>query len=571
LLLELSMKNIGVIEDATVEFSPGLNVITGETGAGKTMVLTALSIVLGGKSEGERIRSGSERLSVAARFSLPSKAGEELAGLLEEHDPEIEDGELLLSRSVTRDGKSRAHLAGASASASLLSDFGRELLEIHGQHATLYLSKSSRQRDLLDRFCGEKLVKALEKYRRALDEYKELQERIDELESAAKNREKELESLRELAEAAKILKPRSGELGELEVQIKRAESLDLLRTAAAGAQSALDSEEMGAYTAIQQARRYLSNARGRDPELDSIADRIDDLSFDLGEISSEVERFMASFGGAEVSLDDLQQRRAQLLSFAKRFGRGNDKNESLESAIEDARTAQSRISDLSGGDSRISELRQELDARFAKLQDAASALTSVRISSAEKLSADVTSELHELAMPTGKFQCNITSENGGSVSDFGPNGVDEVTMIFTAHGGELLPITKAASGGELSRLMLAIEVVAASIHPKETYIFDEIDAGVGGKAALEVGRRLRALSKKSQVIVVTHLPQVALWADRHLMVTKESGAITQSSISVVDGRSREVEIARMLSGLESSEHAQEHARELLDLRNREVG
>jgi DNA repair protein RecN (Recombination protein N) len=183
----------------------------------------------------------------------------------------------------------------------------------------------------------------------------------------------------------------------------------------------------------------------------------------------------------------------------------------------------------------------------------------------------VSKELHGLAMPTGKFHCNVTSANGESISDFGPNGVDEVSMVFTAHGGELLPINKAASGGELSRLMLAIEVVVAGVHPKETYIFDEIDAGVGGKAALEVGKRLRALSKGSQVIVVTHLPQVALWADHHLLVRKESGAITQSAISLVDGRSREVEIARMLSGVESSEHAQEHARELLDLRNLEVG
>ena len=571
MLLELSMKNIGIIEDASVEFSPGFNVITGETGAGKTMVLSALAIVLGGKGDGERIRSGSERLSVAARFSLPSKASAELKQLLEDHDPEIEDGELLLSRSVTRDGKSRAHLASMSASASVLSDFGRELLEIHGQHATLYLSKTSRQRDLLDRFCGEKLAKVIESYRMTLAEYKELQERIEELESATKNRDSELESLRELAEAAKVLKPRSGELGELEVQIKRAESIDLLRTAAAGVQSALDSEDAGAYTAIQQARRYLSSARGRDPELDSISDRIDDLSFDLGEISGEIERFIASFDGTGVSLDDLQHRRAQLLSFAKRFGKGDDRNESFESAITESLSVQSRINDLSGGDSRIGELREELRTKFSTLRKVATSVTEIRSTSATELSVLVSKELHGLAMPTGKFHCNVTSANGESISDFGASGVDEVSMVFTAHGGELLPINKAASGGELSRLMLAIEVVVAGVHPKETYIFDEIDAGVGGKAALEVGKRLRALSKGSQVIVVTHLPQVALWADHHLLVRKESGAITQSAISLVDGRSREVEIARMLSGVESSEHAQEHARELLDLRNLEVG
>lgn len=565
------MKNIGVIEDATVEFSPGFNVITGETGAGKTMVLTALSIVLGGKSDVDRIRSGSERLTTAARFSIPAKPSTELSELLEEHDPEIEAGELILSRSMTRDGKSRAHLANVSASASVLADFGRELLEIHGQHATFYLSKTARQRDLLDRYCGQTLLAHLEEYRTLLSHHQNLSERIDELERATKNREIELESLRELSDAYRVLKPESGELTRIESQIKRAESLDLLRSAATGAQSAVDNEENGAVTAIQQARRLLSSAKGRDTELDSIGERIDNLSYDLTEISSELERFLGGFEGPEASLDELQQRRSQLLNFAKRFGKGTERNEALESAIALASEAKSRISDLSGGDSRIGELRKELAAQFLKVKESAEKVSVIRKNGAKSLSSAVTNELHELAMPSGVFSCEVKSESAASIESFTINGIDEVSMIFSAHGGELLPINKAASGGELSRLMLAIEVVVASIKPKETYIFDEIDAGVGGKAALEVGRRLRALAKESQVIVVTHLPQVALWADQHLLVTKESGSITQSSITIVDGKSREVEIARMLSGLESSEHAQEHARELLDLRNREVG
>lgn len=565
------MKNIGVIEDAIVEFSPGLNVITGETGAGKTMVLTALSIVLGGKSDVDRIRSGSERLTTAARFSIPKSPNEDLSRLLEEHDPEIEEGELILSRSLTRDGKSRAHLANVSAAASVLADFGKELLEIHGQHATFYLSKSARQRDLLDRYCGQKLQIALADYQKIISQYQILFERIVELERAKKNREIELETLRELSDAYRSLKPQIGELNKIESHIKRAESIDLLRSAAAGAQSSVDGEETGAIASIQQARRFLNSAKGRDSDLDSIGERIENLSYDLTEISSELERFLAGFEGPEASIDELQQRRSQLLNFAKRFGIGSDKDEALDSAISRANETNSRIADLTGGDSRIDELRNELSTLFSKLKEAANEVSVLRIQGAKRLSNDVTKELHELAMPTAIFSCEVKSESGDSIENFASSGVDEVTMLFSAHGGELLHINKAASGGELSRLMLAIEVVVASTQPKETYIFDEIDAGVGGKAALEVGRRLRSLAKESQVIVVTHLPQVALWADRHLLVTKESGSITQSSISIVDGRSREVEIARMLSGLESSEHAQEHARELLELRNREVG
>jgi DNA repair protein RecN (Recombination protein N) len=269
-----------------------------------------------------------------------------------------------------------------------------------------------------------------------------------------------------------------------------------------------------------------------------------------------------------VRLEELISRRVGLKNFAKRYGVGSDLNESLDVAIERAEQAEERMLDLQGGEDRIASLRKDEQEILKQLITASTSLSKLRAQFAASLDSKVTKELQALAMPKAYFKCAVTpTENLLEEGEFGAFGNDEIEMLFAAHaGGELLPISKAASGGELSRLMLALEVVVAETSPKGTYLFDEVDAGIGGKAALEVGKRLKKLAEFAQIIVVTHLPQVAIWADNHLRVFKDStGSITESSISKVESTEREIEIARMLSGLEESEHAQEHARELLDL------
>jgi DNA repair protein RecN (Recombination protein N) len=573
LLEEINIRSLGLIDSATIEFREGFNVITGETGAGKTMLLNALALILGQKADADYIRQGQDRAVVSGRFRLPEKISEDLSALINEHEPEIEESSILLSRQLGRDGKSKAQLSGSSTTASTLISFADQLIEIHGQHANLVLTKANKQREILDIFAGQGFSIALLAYQDALKSYQVLRKEIAELKKALGDRDSEIKSLEELVNDFAKLKPQGSELSQLEALISKLESVEDLRIASLGAQQALSDEEAGALNSLHSAKKSLTGAKGRDAQLDQIADAISEKLFDLIDAASDLDRYLDSLSADPQALELAQSRRAALSSFAKKYGSASDKSEALSEAIVKAEGARNRIKDLSGGDDRLAEMGRELEELRAKLLDAAETLSVLRADSAKKLSSSVTKELVELAMAKAVFEVRIESRDGGSDDHFSPFGLDEVFMLFTAHsGGELLPVSKAASGGELSRLMLALEVVLAGSYPLGTYVFDEVDAGVGGKAALEVGRRLRKLAMNSQVIVVTHLPQVALWADNHILVEKDSnGLLSSTSIKSLSDQEREIEIARMLSGIEESEHAQDHARELLNLRFSDVG
>ena len=573
LLEEINIRSLGLIDSATIEFKEGLNVITGETGAGKTMLLNALSLILGQKADADYIRQGQERAVVSGRFRLPEKINQELKILIQEHEPEIEESSILLSRHLGRDGKSKAQLSGSATTASTLISFADQLIEIHGQHANLVLTKANKQREILDIFAGQGLFTALLAYQEALKNYQVLRKEIAELKKALGDRDSEIKSLEELVNDFAKLKPQGAELSQLEAQISKLESVEDLRIASLGAQQALSDEEAGALNSLHSAKKSLTGAKGRDAQLDQIADAISEKLFDLIDAASDLDRYLDSLSADPQALELAQSRRAALSSFAKKYGKSGDKNEALAEAMDKAEGAKNRIKDLSGGDDRLAEMGRELEGLRAKLLEVATSLSALRVQSAKKLSSSVTKELVELAMAKAVFEVRVESKDGNSDDHFSPFGLDEVFMLFNAHsGGELLAVSKAASGGELSRLMLALEVVLAGSYPLGTYVFDEVDAGVGGKAALEVGKRLRKLAMNSQVIVVTHLPQVALWADNHILVEKDSnGLLSSTSIKSLSDQEREIEIARMLSGIEESEHAQDHARELLNLRFSDVG
>lgn len=568
-LEEISIKGLGVIDSATIEFTPGLNVITGETGAGKTMVITALSLVLGGKADSDLIRKGSERLVSSGRFALPSKLPISLRELIEEHELGLQEAEILMTRTVNSDGKSRAQIEGLPTTAAVLGTFANELIEIHGQHGTLQLNKPVKQRELLDAFGGSDLEELLTNYQNLLSEYKDVTTRIAELERAAKDRDQEIEELSALVSDYNKLKPASEEFALLEAEIGKLESVEEIRIAIEQASAALDSDEEGAISIVNKARRAIQSVRNKDPKIEEMAARIDETFYSISDVASEIGSYLEQLSADPARLDELISRRVGIRSFAKRYGSGADLSQALDTGIERAKAAKGRIADLQGGDNRIEELKGESQTLLKDLVKASNQLSKMRVEIAGTLSQKVTHELQSLAMPKANFRCEVKNqlEINDRSKDFGQFGNDEIQMLFSAHSsGELLPISKAASGGELSRLMLALEVVVAATSPKGTYLFDEVDAGIGGKAALEVGKRLKKLAQHAQIIVVTHLPQVAIWADNHLRVVKDSsGSITESSISKVVEAEREVEIARMLSGLEESEHAQEHARELLDL------
>lgn len=568
LLEEISIRGLGVIDNAAVEFKPGLNVITGETGAGKTMLLTALSLVTGGKADSDLVRSNQERVSTAAQFGFTKTVPTQILSLMQEHDLPIEDKSTLLSRSVTRDGKSKAMVNSHATTVSVLTNLASELIEVHGQHANLVLSKPAKQREILDTFCGAEFESSQVQYQTQLSKYQSLKAELNQLNKELGDRERLIAELKQVDAEFRKIKPGDNELSELDNQISKLESIEDLRIAATGAAESLNAEDQGALSSLHLGKRLLSQAKGKDQSLDAIGDRYSDALFNLIDVGSDLERYVESLSADPNALENALQRRATLLSFAKKHGNSSDRQVALKEAIELAKEAKNRLANLEGGEERVSQLAKEVSEQRSRLLEMANILTSIRVQNAKKLGELVEQELKSLAMPRAKLAVRVTTRSGELDSDFLSHGLDDVQIEFSAHdGGNMLPISKAASGGELSRLMLGIEVVIAGSYPVGTYVFDEVDAGVGGKAALDVGRRLMKLAKNAQVIVVTHLPQVAMWADHHIVVEKNSaGAVTESTIRSLAESEREVEIARMLSGLEDSEHAQEHARELLNLR-----
>jgi len=569
-LEEISIRNLGIIDQSTLELGSGLNVLTGETGAGKTMILTALALVLGGKSDSALVRTGSERLIASAQFSLPAITAD-LREIAENSGSDISDGSLILTRTVNSDGKSKAVAGGTTVPAATLANFADQLVEIHGQAANHQIVKPARQRELLDRYAGANLSAALATYQGEFASFNDLKARIKAALDSASKRDREIGDLEEFLQGWQKLKAVRGEYSETTNQIARLSSVEDLRAASAGATEALSDETSGALTVLGAARRFLDLAKGKDSKLDEIATSIAEGFFLIDDAAREIASYVTALEADPGKLDSLQSRKAEINSFLKKYGSTGSADEDLVLLAARAKGAKEAIADLNGGEDRIRELQAELSAIKKNLVASAKNLTEIRTSASLSLSKAVTSEIAALAMPHTVFSIAVTSADyNGSLkeSDFTNLGCDEVAMQIQGHlGAPLIALGKGASGGEMSRIMLALEVVLAQTHPVGTYIFDEVDAGVGGKAAIEVGRRLAALAKHTQVIVVTHLPQVAAWADTHFVVKKSSdGSISQSDVTKLEDRARVEEIARMLAGLEGSASAQEHAAELLALR-----
>ena len=560
-LRELTIRNLGVIETAEIEFKSGLTVISGETGAGKTMVLTALNLILGGKSDSDFVRSGEERLLVSGKFEI----GDSLSSVVEDAGGIVEESEVIINRSVTIQGKSKISLGGAVSSATQVSELAENLIEIHAQASSARLSKPLVQLQLLDSFAGHESL--LNGYFTRFEEYLNLRKRITELEKQLSIRELEISKLEGIVKDFERVKPQPGEIVELENEINKLGAVEELNAGIIQALSAINSEDNSAISALGVSKKLLENLKGKDSNLDSLIEDQSEIIYDFLEVIGKLERYLSGLEADPARFDFLQLRKSELLGLVKKYGIGSDRETAYENLLIESAEAGSRLADLQGGDLRLQELKQDSKAKFAEMASAAKKLSESRISWAAKLSRAITDELSLLAMPNAKLVVSVVGNDPDVSKSYSSAGIDEVSFLFTSHNdGKLLQISKAASGGELSRVMLAVEVVLAKNSPVGTYIFDEVDAGVGGKAAVEVGKRLSMLAKNSQVIVVTHLAQVASWADNHLVVTKsENGSVTQSNIVEVTGSERRKEIARLLSGQDESVSAQEHAGELLDM------
>ena len=534
LLTDVSINGIGVISAAHLELKPGFTVITGETGAGKTMILTALNLVLGGKADAALVRHGSERAVASATFEIPNIYSESF----EERGVIVQDSQLVITRTVNSDGKSKANAGGIAVAIGALNEIADDLVMIHGQAASQTLTKPAKHRELLDGFGGYQ--GEIENYQNAFSAVTELKKRINAMKSDSKERESKLTDLEVFKAAITKLNPQAGELTDVNDEINKLSSVEELRIAVSGALNSVDGEELSALAALNQARKSLEKAAELDSALANNFDSIADAYFQVQEAVGSLSGYLEDLAADPSRLDYLQQRKSDLTTFIRKFGEGGDLDIALAELIERRANLENEISDLSGGDNRIKELENDLVKMEKNLLSAAADLTKARKKAALSLEDRVSKEIHSLSMPNTNFKVQIDQ-----LDNLDSSGGDDISFLLQIHAdGPLVSIAKGASGGELSRIALAIEVVIAESENIGTYVFDEVDAGVGGKAAIEVGRRLKQLSKNAQVIVVTHLPQVAAWADSHFVVAKdESGSVTQSQIDEVTDASR-VEIGR---------------------------
>lgn len=557
---QMTLRDLGVIAQATLPIGPGFTAITGETGAGKTMVVTGLGLLLGARADSGVVRAGAAQAAVEGVWIVPDRGA--VVDRVTEAGGEVEpigDGraELYLGRTVTAEGRSRASVGGRTAPAGVLADLAEQLVVVHGQSDQLRLRSGGAQRDALDRFGAAQIGPVLEEYRAAFAAQRELAAQIAEITENATARAAEAEQLRAALAGIEQVDPQPGEDVELARRAERLANVEELRQAAAIAHDALsgDGDVPDVGLLVAEARRALDRVVRADTVLAGHAATLDDISYRVADLATELSAYLADLDDAGPhELAAVEERRAAVTSIVRAHG-------SLEAALELARSGAFRLAELDDDGERIARLREEEREAGATLDGAATRLTAARRAAADRLAAAVTEELHALALPDARVVVAV-EEGVASAS-----GRDEVTILLAPHpGAEPRPVARSASGGELSRVMLAIEVVIAGTGGVPTFVFDEVDAGIGGAAAIEVGRRLARLAETSQVIVVTHLAQVAAFASNHLSVVKSGdGSVTASSVRALTGAEREAEMARLLSGLADSATALEHARELLSL------
>ncbi|WP_030024188.1 DNA repair protein RecN [Streptomyces monomycini] len=572
----MRIRSLGVIDDAVVELSPGFTAVTGETGAGKTMVVTSLGLLLGGRADPALVRIGAKTAVVEGRIAVGRAAP--AAVRAEEAGAELDDGTLLISRTVSAEGRSRAHVGGRSVPVGLLGELADDLVAVHGQTDQQGLLRPARQRQALDRYAGDAVSVPLAKYTAAYRRLRAVSAELDELTTRARERAQEADLLRFGLEEITAAEPQPDEDTELAAEAERLGHAEALASAAAAAHAALagnpeDLEAVDASTLVAGAHRALDAVRSHDPELSALTERLGEIGILMADVAGELASYADGLDADPLRLAAVEERRAALTHLMRKYGAD------VASVLAWAEESSARLAELDGDDDRIGELAAERDALRAELGELAQALTDAREASAKRFADAVTAELAELAMPHARVSVQISRtelpetadesdgvEVGGRTVAYGPTGADEVELLLAPHPGTPpRPIAKGASGGELSRVMLAVEVVFAGSDPVPTYLFDEVDAGVGGKAAVEVGRRLARLARSAQVVVVTHLPQVAAFADRQLLVEKtHDGSVTRSGVTVLEGEDRVRELSRMLAGQEDSETARAHAEELLE-------
>lgn len=558
MLTELSIKNLGLIESAFIEFSTGFSCIVGETGSGKSMLLSAIHLLTGGRAASSTVGKSSDQLSVDSYWDLSSEPeGSALLTELEELGAELEDGILTLSRTVKDDGKSRAILGGRPSTAKALTSISSQLLSIHGQADQLKLRDSSEQLKILDGFGLSNAAGSLARadYRDAYRAWKQAAQTLKEVKANAAAKRREISTLESFIEDCEAIDPQPGELEALDSTVSRLQNHEQIRSKLLSAQGNLESEDYSPLTLLESVAEELRKAKGLDPELTELHSIAEDVCEQISELSKSLDRELnRSDGDALEELSEAQGRVLEIQALLKRSG----VTELIELEDELSR-ARSSLEKLSVYSRPLDELEAELNRTRALMETTGTVLTELRAEAGLALATKVNGELSELAMGSTVFAVAIEASEPTAA------GLDEIGFTIQQRGQDAQPMGRSASGGELSRLMLALELSVADGEKTKTYIFDEVDAGIGGATALEVGKRLARLAERHQVIVVSHLAQVAAYADSNLKVAKhDDGKAVSTTVGKISEADRPREIARMLSGVESSESAREHARELLD-------
>ncbi|BCJ67948.1 DNA repair protein RecN [Polymorphospora rubra] len=582
MLEELRITGLGVIEDTTLPLTGGMNVITGETGAGKTMVVTGLGLLFGGRADAGRVRAAPGRAVVEGRLRLsePTATGVHTRVADAGGEPD-DDGCLLLSRTVTVEGRSRAHVGGRAMPVSMLGEIGEQVVAVHGQSDQLRLLRPAEQRAALDRFAGPEHEKLLATAHESYAQWRRVADDLADRRRNARARNQEADLLRLGLDEISRADPQPGEDEELKAEAQRLEHAEGLRTAAqlayvslAGAGDVAD-ETPDVTGLLGAARRTLEAQAGVDRVLGDLGGRLEEAATLVGDVAAELSSYLDSLDADPARLQAVYERRAVLRGLTRKYA------DDVDGVVAWAERARTRLSELDSSDDVLEELERERVRLSAEVADLAARLTAARRAAAARFADEVTVELAGLAMPHARIEIAVlprpvgrgepTVTVDGVEVGIGPDGADEVELRLLAHpGAPSLPLQRGASGGELSRVMLAIEVVFAGSGGPPTLVFDEVDSGVGGQAAVEIGRRLARLARSHQVLVVTHLPQVAAFADRHLVVAKDTGgAVTTSGVQVVEDTERARELARMLAGLPDSDLGIAHAEELLAVAARE--
>jgi DNA repair protein RecN len=568
----ISIENLGVIAQAELPLGPGLTALTGETGAGKTMVLTSLKLLLGSKADPAIVRAGTQRCVVEGAFALEEDA--KCIQIAQEAGCEIEDDLLLASRVVPATGRSRAHLGGRAVPASVLGQVGSRLVSIHGQADQLRLRTAAAQRRALDAVGGSEHEQLCRQYSSCYRAWNQARQDLETWREQALAREGEIAGLRHALEQLEALDPKPGEDQALAEEASRLENLDLLRSGAAQAANAISGDELNDDVAnvialVSVARRSLENAADHDSRLASLMPRLNEVAALTSDLAMELTDYLADLDADPDRLAWVHERREQLRRGCLEIGGLGQVFANVDELLAFGQHSAARLAQLDGPLDREAELAAEVERTGKELKTVAKRLSQARTKLAKLLSQQVSAELEGLMMRGAKLQVRLDP-----LEQPGPTGMEEVELLLRAHpGAAALPLEKGASGGELSRIMLALEVVLAqhTATKRHTFVFDEIDAGVGGRAAVEIGRRLAALARHHQVIVVTHLAQVAAWAQTQLVVVKQVGQAsneaTTTAVETVEGPERVRELARMLSGQSDSQTALRHAEELLEQAN----